>query len=82
LPCAGVLKVGAWIISTITQLPTAVSAQDKIGRVDITDMKLVTIDGEDSRDFDDAVFAESTGNGCLCLNTVKVHHTAFGSRSF
>jgi ribonuclease R len=45
------------------QLPTAVSAQDKIGRVDITDMKLVTIDGEDSRDFDDAVFAESTGNG-------------------
>jgi ribonuclease R len=26
-------------------------------------MKLVTIDGEDSRDFDDAVFAESTGNG-------------------
>jgi hypothetical protein len=44
-------------------LPTAVSAQDKIGRVDITDMKLVTIDGEDSRDFDDAVFAESTGNG-------------------
>jgi hypothetical protein len=26
------------------QLPTAVSAQDKIGRVDITDMKLVTIE--------------------------------------
>lgn len=45
------------------QLPTEVSAQDKIGRVDITNMKLVTIDGEDSRDFDDAVFAESTNNG-------------------
>ncbi|HCB55129.1 MAG TPA: ribonuclease R, partial [Gammaproteobacteria bacterium] len=32
-------------------------------RIDITDMKLVTIDGEDSRDFDDAVFAEPTNKG-------------------
>jgi ribonuclease R len=41
-------------------LPTEVTTQDKQGRVDITDMKLVTIDGEDSRDFDDAVYAEPT----------------------
>ncbi len=44
-------------------LPTEVTAEDKVGRVDITDMKLVTIDGEDSKDFDDAVFAEPTSNG-------------------
>jgi ribonuclease R len=44
-------------------LPTEVTTQDKQGRVDITDMKLVTIDGEDSRDFDDAVYAEPTANG-------------------
>jgi ribonuclease R len=45
------------------KLPTTVTKADKKGRIDITDMKLVTIDGEDSRDFDDAVFAESTDNG-------------------
>lgn len=45
------------------QLPTEVTAKDKQGRVDITDMKLVTIDGEDSRDFDDAVYAEPNANG-------------------
>jgi ribonuclease R len=45
------------------KLPTTVTKADKKGRVDITDMKLVTIDGEDSRDFDDAVYAEPTKNG-------------------
>ena len=32
-------------------------------RVDLRDIPLVTIDGEDARDFDDAVFAERDGNG-------------------
>lgn len=32
-------------------------------RLDLRDMPLVTIDGEDSRDFDDAVYAEQRGNG-------------------
>lgn len=45
------------------KLPTEVTTQDKQGRTDITKMKLVTIDGEDSRDFDDAVYAETTNNG-------------------
>ena len=31
---------------------------DKKGRVDLTDVPLVTIDGEDARDFDDAVYCE------------------------
>jgi ribonuclease R len=35
----------------------------KDGRVDLRDIPLVTIDGEDARDFDDAVFAEEDGNG-------------------
>jgi ribonuclease R len=33
-------------------------AQDKKHRVDLTDIPLVTIDGEDARDFDDAVYCE------------------------
>jgi ribonuclease R len=39
-------------------LPDKVRAQDKKGRVDLTDVPLVTIDGEDARDFDDAVYCE------------------------
>ncbi|MBL4607379.1 MAG: ribonuclease R [Pseudomonadales bacterium] len=37
------------------------SAKEK--RVDIRDIPLVTIDGEDARDFDDAVFCEKTRGG-------------------
>ncbi|MBS0293183.1 MAG: ribonuclease R [Proteobacteria bacterium] len=39
-------------------LPDKVRAQDKRRRVDLTDIPLVTIDGEDARDFDDAVYCE------------------------
>ena len=39
-------------------LPDKVRTQDKKGRVDLTDVALVTIDGEDARDFDDAVYCE------------------------
>ncbi len=39
-------------------LPDAVRPVDKQGRVDLTDIALVTIDGEDARDFDDAVYCE------------------------
>ena len=40
-----------------------VPAQPEAGRVDLTDLPLVTIDGEDARDFDDAVHAERTKTG-------------------
>ena len=39
-------------------LPDKVRPQDKKHRVDLTDVPLVTIDGEDARDFDDAVYCE------------------------
>jgi ribonuclease R len=39
-------------------LPDMVRPQDKSQRVDLTDVALVTIDGEDARDFDDAVYCE------------------------
>ncbi|MDQ8017543.1 MAG: ribonuclease R [Bordetella sp.] len=39
-------------------LPDKVRAADKKGRIDLTDVPLVTIDGEDARDFDDAVYCE------------------------
>jgi len=39
-------------------LPDKVRPQDREGRIDLTDVPLVTIDGEDARDFDDAVYCE------------------------
>jgi ribonuclease R len=44
-------------------LPDTVDAADKKGRIDLTDVPLVTIDGEDARDFDDAVYCESAKVG-------------------
>ena len=40
------------------KLPSQVRAADRAGRWDLTDVPLVTIDGEDARDFDDAVYCE------------------------
>ncbi|OOF44837.1 ribonuclease R [Rodentibacter rarus] len=56
------------------QFPTAVEKyvkkfteevpeEAKKGRVDLRDLPLVTIDGEDARDFDDAVYCEKQGKG-------------------
>ena len=39
------------------------SAKDRAGRIDLRDLALVTIDGEDARDFDDAVYAEKRPGG-------------------
>jgi ribonuclease R len=39
-------------------LPDGVLPKDFRGRVDLRDVPLVTIDGEDARDFDDAVYCE------------------------
>jgi ribonuclease R len=39
-------------------LPESVTAADLKGRIDLRDVPLVTIDGEDARDFDDAVYCE------------------------
>jgi ribonuclease R len=45
-------------IALARTLPEKVRPQDKKHRVDLTDVSLVTIDGEDARDFDDAVYCE------------------------
>jgi ribonuclease R len=44
-------------------LPDKVRPQDLKNRVDLTDVPLVTIDGEDARDFDDAVYCEPVTQG-------------------
>ncbi|GLS24350.1 ribonuclease R [Marinibactrum halimedae] len=45
------------------QLPTEVDESDKTHRVDLRELPFVTIDGEDARDFDDAVYCETKRSG-------------------
>ena len=45
------------------QLPDTVLESDLKGRVDLRDVPLVTIDGEDAREFDDAVYCEPIKSG-------------------
>ncbi|MGZ8993738.1 MAG: ribonuclease R [Burkholderiaceae bacterium] len=44
-------------------LPDTVLPKDLRGRIDLRDVPLVTIDGEDARDFDDAVYCEPIVQG-------------------
>ncbi|MDI3492039.1 MAG: ribonuclease [Thauera sp.] len=45
------------------KLPVAVRKKDWAGREDLTQLPLVTIDGETAKDFDDAVYCEKQGKG-------------------
>jgi len=47
----------------ISGLGREVPEEAKAGRIDIRKLALVTIDGEDARDFDDAVYCEPTPKG-------------------
>jgi ribonuclease R len=47
----------------ITKFGEDVPEEAKKGRVDLTQLPLVTIDGEDARDFDDAVYCEAKKGG-------------------
>lgn len=46
-----------------SRLGTVVAERDKRGRTDLRHLPLVTIDGADARDFDDAVYAEPVAGG-------------------
>ncbi|MGB1239074.1 MAG: ribonuclease R, partial [Pseudomonadales bacterium] len=55
-----------WPLTVSEQLASIapeVSEQAKLGRVDLRQLPLVTIDGEDAKDFDDAVYAERKKSG-------------------
>lgn len=47
--------------------PVEVTAKAKEGRVDLRSVALVTIDGADAKDFDDAVYCEPHGDGWRLL---------------
>jgi ribonuclease R len=51
------------VVRAANRFAPEVQAADREGREDLRDMPLVTIDGEDAKDFDDAVYAESLRGG-------------------
>lgn len=53
-------------IETLTateKVPLTVSTAEKVGRIDLTKELLVTIDGKDAKDFDDAIVVTKLANG-------------------
>ena len=51
------------VVQQISHFTTEVAEDDKVNRVDYRQTPFVTIDGEDARDFDDAVYCEKTPGG-------------------
>ncbi|MBY6187648.1 ribonuclease R [Marinobacter hydrocarbonoclasticus] len=51
------------LLAETAAIPDEVQEADKQGRKDLRHLPLVTIDGEDARDFDDAVFAKRKKGG-------------------
>jgi ribonuclease R len=51
------------VLAEATAVPLQVVEVDIAGRVDLRTLPLVTIDGEDAKDFDDAVWCEPNRNG-------------------
>lgn len=68
-------------ISQAEKLGDQVKSQDKQGRLDLRGLPLVTIDGEDARDFDDAVHCEPHGRGWILTVAIAdvAHYVNIGS---
>jgi ribonuclease R len=63
------------------KLPKSVQTDQFPKRVDLTDLPLVTIDGETAKDFDDAVYAHKTDNGWRLVVAIAdvAHYVKLGS---
>jgi len=55
------------VIAEIAGLSESIDQRQAAGRVDLRGLPLVTIDGADARDFDDAVYCEATAKGWKLL---------------
>ena len=69
------------VLAEIEKYGSSVPSKAKQGRTDLRSVDLVTIDGADARDFDDAVFCERSGNGWRLLVAIAdvSHYVNIGS---
>lgn len=69
------------LLTDIASLTEDVPEAAKVGRVDLRTTPLVTIDGEDARDFDDAVYCKKTSKGWKLLVAIAdvSHYVTVGS---
>ncbi len=51
------------VVKELDNIPEEISEKDKIGRRDLTDEIIFTIDGDDTKDIDDAISIEKLDNG-------------------
>lgn len=69
-------------LSYVTDLADEVPENDMIGRQDLREFPFITIDGEDARDFDDAVYCEANSDGSFSLSVAiadVAHYVKHGS---
>ncbi|HEX7770056.1 MAG TPA: VacB/RNase II family 3'-5' exoribonuclease, partial [Dokdonella sp.] len=71
----------AAVLRAAAEVEPEVSAAETKGRVDLRKLPLVTIDGEDARDFDDAVYAEPNKDGFRLIVAIAdvSHYVRSGS---
>jgi ribonuclease R len=69
------------VLDEIEKYGSTVPSRAKRGRTDLRHIDLVTIDGADARDFDDAVYCERSGNGWRLLVAIAdvSHYVKVGS---
>lgn len=69
------------VLQEAKQLPVEVLEGDKLGRNDLRHLPLVTIDGEDSKDFDDAVYCKMTKTSFILYVAIAdvSHYVKLGS---
>lgn len=64
------------VLAEVTRIPQQIAEKDIIGRTDLRHLPFVTIDGEDAKDFDDAVYCyqKPTGGYQLYVAIADVSH--------
>ena len=66
----------------VDKLPDKLFENEMVGREDLRKLAFVTIDGEDARDFDDAVYCETNPDGSFTLSVAiadVAHYVKHGS---